>query len=275
MQINDVLFFGRYPIGNILSICTSFIVVSVAFERCLVVTFPIAARNFCRRRTAWLTCVACLLASILLNIPRFLQYTPVIDVNVSTYVNQNFDSNGSLIIPQAYNVIISVVGSVIPFILIFIANLCLLFAMSRHWRRSEQLTESIDVSRQASNSREKRTLTLMVFTTTIIFSLCESVSIYNFFVITFFGERGGVVHLRQYNLIVLGNAFTLADSCFCTSLYLALSRRYRKSVAGLCCGKLLKNQNQRNDYSTTSHASQGDAFKKIQNSSQTLRISSQ
>ncbi|ESO96488.1 hypothetical protein LOTGIDRAFT_159904 [Lottia gigantea] len=209
-------------IFNMSTCVSSWLTVSVAVERYILVCHPTRARTICNRQRAVYTCVGVYLVMIALAIPSALRYRTIWCIDPETNVSMihvmltEMWKNQTFVI--TYTWAQNLIRSIIPLVVLVALNACIIGAL-RKTRANKR-----------NNSRHR--VTVMMIIVIVVFMVCITPDA---IMSTVFGygyhEAGNLVKgIREFTDTLL--ALNAATNFI---VYCVFNKVFRNSFTSLCC----------------------------------------
>ncbi|XP_050404494.1 nociceptin receptor [Patella vulgata] len=215
-----------YPYAHFIfnmSVCvSSWLTVSVAVERYILVCHPTRARNVCSRKRAVYTCIAVYVVMTALALPSALRYRTIWCLDPETNVSMihvmltDMWKNQTFVI--TYTWAQNLIRSIIPLIVLVALNMCIIGAL-RKTRANKR-----------NNSRHR--VTVMMIMVIVVFMVCITPDAIMSTVFGFgYHEAGNLVKgVREFTDTLL--ALNAASNFV---IYCLFNKVFKNSFTNLCC----------------------------------------
>ena len=160
-----MLYYSVYcaAIINIFIMTSTWLTVSMATERYLAICHPLRSRNFISLQRTKVAIVMVYLLSTVFNLPVFLRYhikhnkcgnVTWYSSDITIILSDNFD--------HAYRAIWAIVGNLIPLLLLFIFNFCLMREIHKSYAMRKQMNgQTCRIHHYQRESSNRVTITLL------------------------------------------------------------------------------------------------------------------
>ena len=220
-----------YPMALTAQTCSIYTTVGFTIERYIAVCYPLKAARWCTPQKAQRAVLLIVLASVLYNIPRMLEYKTVLytntdtNVTVARYVVTEMGANK--VFRHVYFIYMHIsVMLLIPFAILTFMNTMLIRAV----RRSHHTKGKVNQKQHKENN-----LTVMLIAVVIVFLICQLPSIPdNIFMATLSAD---ILSTPPFiKLTCIASLLVIANSAANFYLYCVFGKKFRKVFCHLFCG---------------------------------------
>ena len=224
----DIIY--KPAILNTFQFTSTWLTVAVSVERYFAVTYPFMARQIANPRRTALMGAAVYLASLIFNIPLFLQ-KQVITMSLPDGRAVRLPVDGPLPRNLAYTITWGVLGILVPLAMLAFCNVRFLFVIYRSQARFNASIIASDGNKRRNPMMSSTTVTLVSIICLFFVLVCPGM------VLAFIGEvvhlMGKTVFLRFLLAIVISNTLLALNFAVNFMLYCYAIRDFRKTLANM------------------------------------------
>lgn len=220
-----------YPIVNVCTTSSVWIIVLLTIERFLFVRHPLWAKAKCDRASAKVKNLAIVGLALVFNIPRFLVFEVKEKANTGFYYLEHTDFRKSDDF-FGINWVYSITVQIAPLIILLFANTYLVYAVMRARKQREQL--QIRNNKEATWYRDQVRLTITLISIVCLFIVCILPSAFSDLPIAyfFFGQGMPQNEFRKSNFYLIlqygSNVLVWCNLSLNFVLYCAFNEKFRR-----------------------------------------------
>ena len=240
-------FYNAYvfiPVGNVFANSSIWITVLLTIERWISVRFPLQTKDVCTRKLARRAILVTILASSLLNSPRFfaneVQELPNDNSSNTTRYSMAPSEFGSGSVFSAIVVFYVLVILTVPCAALILLNSCLvcMVVQARHRRSAMQQQSRTMSHHERVTSRDQTRLTITCISIIALFVVCMTPSAFvDPHVVGMMVDEGGVKTFQEsrfwQSLRTISNTLVICNLSLNFLLYCLFNNKFRQTLAHL------------------------------------------
>ncbi|CAH1788659.1 unnamed protein product [Owenia fusiformis] len=210
-------------------------VVLVTIERYIATCHPLNVKVWCTLKRIRITATITVLASMLLNIPRFFDLNPVAYnynctdiVHVGGYADY-LELNGMFYSVIYVTVVYYTADVIIPLTILLILNAKIITTLKRNFNAVTRLGSSISQRAAEKAQAKEKSITMMCFVVVVVFIICQTPAFACNIVYTLYAFG---VNMPDRNIMTywysIGTALIVLNSATNIGIYFVFSKQFRR-----------------------------------------------